>query len=185
MKQSEFLFAGFGGQGVMFAGQLLAYAAMDADLQVTWYPSYGPEMRGGTAHCYVISSGASIGSPVVRNPGIAIIFNRPSFVRYEPTVAAGGVLVVNASLVEERSVRDDVRSLYVPASVVAEELGDLRIVNMVLLGAALTMHPVVSIDQLIAALEAHMPAHRRNLLMLNIEALKAGMSCARSQPHLI
>lgn len=178
MKQSEFLFAGFGGQGVMFAGQLLAYAAMDAGLEVTWYPSYGPEMRGGTAHCYVVISEQPIGSPVVRNPKVAIVFNRPSYLKYEPEIAPGGLLVVNASLIEEQSLREDMQAVYVPATEVADSLGDLRLANMVLLGAALAAHPAVTVDQLLAALEAHIPKHRRNLLPLNRQAVEAGMRVA-------
>src|SRR5689334_11950070 len=97
--QKEYLFAGFGGQGIMFAGQLLAYAAMDYGLEVTWIPSYGPEMRGGTAHCVVVISDKPIGSPIVAHTSAALVFNNPSFNKYESVVRSGGLLVSNASLI--------------------------------------------------------------------------------------
>ena len=174
--QDEFLFAGFGGQGVMFAGQLLAYAGMDEGLEVTWIPSYGPEMRGGTAHCYVILSDRPIGSPIVKNPKVAVVFNNPSFERYEPLVARGGLLVRNSSLVEKSSGRTDMMELAVPATRIADEIGNLRLANVVILGAMLTVHPTLALDALKAALEAHMPPHRMDMLPMNLEALERGAS---------
>jgi 2-oxoglutarate ferredoxin oxidoreductase subunit gamma len=103
--QKEFVFAGFGGQGVMFVGQILAYAAMDEGLEVTWIPSYGPEMRGGTANCVVTISDKPIGSPVTLHPKVAVVFNIPSFVKYEPSVARGGLLAMNSSLIDQTSTR--------------------------------------------------------------------------------
>jgi 2-oxoglutarate ferredoxin oxidoreductase subunit gamma len=181
MTQTEFLFSGFGGQGVMFAGQLLAYAAMEANLEVTWYPSYGPEMRGGTAHCTVVISERPIGSPVVRHPRVGLLFNRPSFLRYEAEVATGGLIVLNSSLAQERSTRTDVRTAYIPALETAEQLGNGKLMNMVLLGAALALEPVFPVSVLEEALERHIPAHRRNLLGLNQEALAAGVNLALTQ----
>jgi 2-oxoglutarate ferredoxin oxidoreductase subunit gamma len=178
---SEFLFAGFGGQGVMFAGQLLAYAALDAGYHVTWISSYGPEMRGGTANCTTIISDKPIGSPVVRQPKVAVVFNIASYKKYEPLVAPGGLLITNASLIQEQSTRTDIAQVNVPASTIAEELGDRRIMNMVLLAATITAYPVISLDVLRTALEHHIPAHRRDLLPVNYRALEAGASVVHAK----
>lgn len=177
MKE-EFVFAGFGGQGVMFAGQLLAYAAMDEGLEVTWMPSYGPEMRGGTAHCYVIISSKPIGSPLVNRPKTAVVFNVPSFDRYEPLVAPGGLLAYNQSLIDRQTQRQDIAVLPVPASALADTLGDLRLMNVVMLGALLAARPVLPLSALRRALEQHMPAHRRRLLAQNLAALERGAAHA-------
>lgn len=180
IMQEEFLFSGFGGQGVMFVGQLLAYAAMDEGFHVTWIPSYGPEMRGGTAHCYVVISDGPIGSPVVRRPKVAVAFNIPSFEKYESLVAAGGLLTRNASLVPASSQRADITELAVPASELADELGALRLANVVMLGAVLTARPVLPIKAIEKAVDLHIPSHRRDLLPLNIEALHKGAAFAAS-----
>ncbi|MDP3184281.1 MAG: 2-oxoacid:acceptor oxidoreductase family protein, partial [Anaerolineales bacterium] len=135
--QTEIIIAGFGGQGVMFAGQVLAYAAMDTGKQVTWMPSYGPEMRGGTANCIVVIADEEIGSPLVKNPPASIVMNLPSFDKYEPLVKAGGVLIVNSSMVDRAAQRDDITTILVPANDVAEEIGDKRLANMVAVGALL------------------------------------------------
>lgn len=172
--QTEILFSGFGGQGVMFAGQLLAYAAMDSGLQVTWIPSYGPEMRGGTAHCFVTISSRPIGSPVVTHPTIGVVFNNPSFDKYAAQVAQGGLLVVNSSLIDRRCTRDDITTIYVPATSIADSLGEVRMTNMVLVGALLAARPVLPIETVQAALKAHLPAHRHRLLPVNLQALEKG-----------
>lgn len=172
--QQSFVFSGFGGQGVMFAGQLLAYAAMDSGLHVTWIPSYGPEMRGGTAHCFVMIGDKPIGSPVVSQPEVAVVFNRPSYDKYEPLLAAGGLLVVNASLVEMQSRRTDIKALYVPATDIAEQIGNVRLANVILVGAMLRHNPLLPLAVIEHALENHMPAHRRHLLTLNHKALVRG-----------
>lgn len=172
--QEAFLFSGSGGQGVMFAGQLLAYAALSQGLQVTWIPSYGPEMRGGTAHCFVIMSDRPIGSPVVRYPQVVVVFNNPSFEKYEPQVAPGGLLAVNTSLVVRRSSRSDIDCLYVPASDMADESGEIRLMNMVMLGAVLAARPVLPPDAVKKALQEHLPSRRRYLLESNYAALEKG-----------
>jgi len=176
--QEEFLFSGFGGQGVMFVGQLLAYAAMDEGLQVTWIPSYGPEMRGGTAHCFTMISDQPIGSPIVRNPKCVITFNIPSFERYDPLVAPGGLIVRNASLISTASARGDIAELAVPASDIADEIGALRLANIVLLGATLAARPVLELAAIERALDHHIPAHRRDMLEMNIKALNKGAAYA-------
>lgn len=184
MKQ-EFLIAGYGGHGVMFAGQLLAYAAMDEHREVTWIPSYGPEMRGGTAHCYVTISDRPIGSPIVKRPGIVIVFNKPSFDKYELVVAPGGVLACNCSLTSQRSGRTDITTLYVPATDLADQLGDMRLANMIMLSAVLTVRPIVRVSSLKSALEGYIPSHHRDMLPLNFEALNCGTTFAtRSMAEL-
>lgn len=174
--QNEFLFAGFGGQGVMFAGQLLAYAAMDAGLEVTWIPSYGPEMRGGTAHCIVVVSDKPIGSPIVRQPTAAIVLNNPSFLKYAPQVKSGGVLIFNETLISAQMERSDIMTLAIPATQMADKLGNTHLANVLLLGAALSALPVVPMEAVRRALETHLPAHHRDLLSLNLQALEAGVS---------
>ena len=176
--QIEIIISGFGGQGVLFAGQLLAYCALDNDKEVTWFPSYGPEMRGGTAHCTVIVSDEEIGSPVVKNPSVAIVMNLPSLDKYETEVKEGGLLIVNSSLVDRSSQRTDIDILEVPANEIAEEIGDRRLVNLVLLGALLQRLPIFSIDQLGASLNKHIPDRHRDMLQLNIEALDRGYKVA-------
>jgi len=183
--QSEIVISGFGGQGALFAGQLLAYAGLDAGLHTTWFPSYGPEMRGGTAHCTTILSDAPIGSPVVRNPRAAIVLNLPSLERYEPLIKAGGVLVVNSSIIARRPQRADLQALMIPGDAVAQELGSPRIANLVLLGALLTELPVLDPAQVEATLEHVIPAHHRNLLALNVAALARGAALAREAPATV
>ena len=117
--QTEIIIAGFGGQGVLFAGQLMAYAAMDAGLQVTWIPSYGPEMRGGTANCTVIISDEEIGAPTVLNPKAAMVFNLPSLEKYEPMVVSGGILIANQSLINRGFQRTDLQAVLIPANEMA------------------------------------------------------------------
>jgi 2-oxoglutarate ferredoxin oxidoreductase subunit gamma len=179
--QIEIIISGFGGQGALFAGQLLAYTGLDNDLHVTWFPSYGPEMRGGTAHCVVIISDDEIGAPIVRNPAAVIVMNIPSLERYEPLVRPGGVLVVNTSLVDRNPEREDISVVLVPANEIAEELGSLRLANLVLLGALLDRLDVLSIEQVGEGLKEHIPAHRRNLLDLNLEALRRGAKLSKAQ----
>ncbi len=140
MRHQEAIFAGFGGQGVLFAGQLLAYAGMSEGLHVTWIPSYGPEMRGGTANCTVILSEDEIGAPVISHPLSALVFNAPSMEKYAPLVKPGGLLLVNSSLIAARTAREDLRVVYIPASDIATELGNIRIANMVLLRSLCDCH---------------------------------------------
>ncbi len=174
--QTEILIAGFGGQGVLFAGQLLAYAGMENGLEVTWIPSYGPEMRGGTANCTVIISDEEIGSPLVRHPKVLLAFNRPSLDKYESTVAEGGLLVVNSSMVDRSVDRANIRVVTLPANDLAENLGDKRLTNMVMLGAMLANQPVLPVQALEKALENHIPERHKKLLPSNIKALQKGAS---------
>jgi len=177
--QTEFLFAGFGGQGVMFAGQVVAYAAMDTGKEVTWIPSYGPEMRGGTANCTVVVADEEIGSPLVNNPPAIVVMNLPSLDKYEPLVKAGGVLVVNASMVDREVQREDITSVAVPCNEIAETLGDRRMANIVATGALLALLPVLKLEDIEAALTAHMPGRHKHLLPKNFEALHRGAEFAK------
>jgi 2-oxoglutarate ferredoxin oxidoreductase subunit gamma len=179
--QAEIIFAGFGGQGVLFAGQILTFAGMDAGKEVTWMPSYGPEMRGGTANCTVIVADEEIGSPQVRNPKAAVVMNLPSFDKYEPRVSAGGVLIVNASLVNRQIQRTDVDGLLIPANEIAEIIGNKRLTNMVMLGALLQKLPVLTLDALEQALDVHLPERHRRMLPSNITALRQGAAFARGE----
>lgn len=172
--QTEIIIAGFGGQGVLFGGQLLSYAAMDEGKEVTWIPSYGPEMRGGTANCTVVISDEEIGSPFVHQPAAVIAMNRPSLDKYESLVRPGGVLVVNTSMVDRKVERTDVQVVEVDANAQAEKLGDQRMANMILLGAMLSKLPVLPLEAIEHALKEHLPARHQRLLAQNYRALREG-----------
>ena len=176
--QQEIIISGFGGQGTLFAGQLLAYAAMDSGRHVTWIPSYGPEMRGGKARCTVVVSDEEIGSPLVRRPSAAIVLNIPSMEAFESAVKPDGVLVVNSSLVPQKSERTDVRAIHIPASDMATELGNVRMANVICLGALVQATGVVSLEAIAQALDDHLPERHRKLLGLNKEALRKGAALA-------
>lgn len=168
------IMAGFGGQGVMLMGQLLTYAGMVDNKQVSWMPAYGPEMRGGTANCTVIVSDAPVGSPVVSEPMAVIAMNLPSLDKFEPIVKPGGVIIYNSSLIHRAPTRTDVRVIAVPGNEIATELGNDRVANMVLLGALLAATEAVSISAVETALKKALPAHRQDLLPLNLQAIARG-----------
>jgi 2-oxoglutarate ferredoxin oxidoreductase subunit gamma len=172
--ETSIMIAGFGGQGVLFAGQLLAYAAMDTGRHVTWIPSYGPEMRGGTANCTVIISTTPIGAPIVTHPDVAIVLNLPSFEKYEPLVKPGGLLVINSSIIPQRSERKDIDVVYVPANAIAEELGTAKMLNMAVLGAMLGQRPILDLAMVEQALKDHLPASKGHLIAANIEVIQRG-----------
>jgi 2-oxoglutarate ferredoxin oxidoreductase subunit gamma len=178
--QTEIIISGFGGQGALFAGQILAYTAMDEGRHVTWIPSYGPEMRGGTANCTVIISDDDIGSPLVRHPTAVIAMNLPSLDKYEPMVAVGGVLVVNASLTNRQANRRDIRVVSIPANAMAEELSSTRLANLVLVGAMLAATGVLTVPMVEKALEIHLPQRHMSLLEANRTALRRGAEAAQA-----
>ena len=180
--QKEIIIAGFGGQGVLFGGQVLAYAAMDSGKAVTWIPSYGPEMRGGTANCTVIIADDEIGSPLVKNPPLVIALNLPSFDKYEELLAPGGTLIVNQSMVDRGAKRTDINVILIPCNEIAEEIGDKKLMNMVTVGALLTALPEITVKDIEKALEAHLPARHKHLLPKNYEALKRGYEAAQKVP---
>lgn len=175
----EVLMAGFGGQGVMSMGSLLAYAGMLEGKQVSWLPSYGPEMRGGTANCHVVISDEPVASPLVTEPTAAILLNRPSLDRFEKTVRPGGLLIYNSSLVDRVPERTDIRVVAIPANQVAEELGSARVANMVCLGAFRALTEAVSFSSLMDSLRKALPVHRHDLIPVNEAALRRGEELAR------
>ena len=180
--QKEIMIAGFGGQGVLFAGQILAYAAMDVGKEVTWIPSYGPEMRGGTANCTVVVADEEIGSPLVKNPPLAVALNLPSFDKCEESMAPGGTLIVNQSMVDRQAKREDIHVVFVPCNEIAEEIGNKKLMNMVAVGALLTVLAEISLHDVEKALEAHLPARHAHLLPSNFEALRRGFEAAQKMP---
>ena len=179
--QYDIIFSGFGGQGALFAGQLLAYAAMDEGRYVTWIPSYGPEMRGGTAHCTVIVSDEEIGSPLVRHPTNVVALNNPSVEKYVPLLASGGNLIYNSSLAVTVVARHDIHAIPIAASTVANDLGNPKLINMIMLGALLELTQALPIPAVERALEIHLSAHHRGLLDLNKQALHRGTELAREE----
>jgi 2-oxoglutarate ferredoxin oxidoreductase subunit gamma len=176
--QTEIIIAGFGGQGVLFAGQVLAYAAMDSGRHVTWFPSYGPEMRGGTANCTVIVADEEIGSPTVRRPRALVAFNLPSLDKFESLVVAGGTILVNTSLIDRQVARQDLQVIAVAANGEAEQIGDRRLMNSIMLGALIEATGVLPLEAVKAALEAHLPERHRTLLPANFAALDRGAELA-------
>lgn len=168
------IIAGFGGQGILFAGQVLAYAGMVDGNEVVWMPSYGPEMRGGTANCTVIVSSNRIRSPLVPSPLGVIAMNRPSFDRFEPAVRAGGVLVVNSSLIDARSTRTNLRLHEVPANHIAEELGTAKVANLVVLGAYVAATGAVTAESILKGIDKVVPDERAALRKLNAAAFQRG-----------
>jgi len=168
------IMAGFGGQGIMLMGQLVAYAGMLENRQVSWMPSYGPEMRGGTANCTVVLSDQEIGSPVVTNPDVVIAMNLPSMDKFEKFLPPGGILIYNSTLINRKPERNDIRVIAVPASEMAQELGNERVANMVALGTFIGATAAVRQESLTAALEKVLPSHRQVLLPLNVLAIAKG-----------
>jgi len=171
----KILCAGFGGQGVMSLGQLLAYAGMIEDKHVTWMPSYGPEMRGGTAYCSVMVSDTPVGSPIISNDATcAIVMNQPSLLKFEDAVAPDGILLVNSSLTESTVIRKDIVTYYMPALDLATECGNGQAANMIMLGAYITITGVVSMSSVIEAFKKVFGKKAERLLPINERALKKG-----------
>ncbi|HSO29169.1 MAG TPA: 2-oxoacid:acceptor oxidoreductase family protein [Candidatus Sulfomarinibacteraceae bacterium] len=172
------IFAGFGGQGVLFAGTILARAAMAEGLEVLWIPSYGPEMRGGTASCTVIVSDEAIGSPVVDRADAVVALNPPSMAKFEPAVAPGGLLVLNRSLIEALPSRTDLEVCAVPCTALARTAGDDRLVSVVAVGALLARRPLVPLAAVRAALAQVVGAKHPERLAADLAALDAGYAAA-------
>jgi 2-oxoglutarate ferredoxin oxidoreductase subunit gamma len=172
----EIIIAGFGGQGVMSMGQLIAYAGMIEGKGVSWLPSYGPEQRGGTANCAVVVSNKPVGSPLVTSPSTAIILNNPSFDKFEPLVRHGGLLLINSSLVIRTSKRKDIKIIELPATDLANSLGSSRVANMILLGAFLEHTKMVSINSVFESLKKVLSSDKHHLIDVNMKALNKGAS---------
>ena len=180
MLNEKIICAGFGGQGVMSMGQLLTYAGMLEGKEVSWLPSYGPEMRGGTANCNVMLSDSMIGSPIITDDATtAIIMNLPSLVKFESDVVAGGRILINSSLIEKKVERTDVDAYYVPANEIAVELGNGRAANMVMLGAYLELVSPVAVDSIIEAFKKVFGERKAHLIPLNQAALEKGAEAVR------
>ena len=179
MRTEKCILAGFGGQGVMLMGQLLAQAALEEGLEVSWLPSYGPEMRGGTANCAVIISNEPIPSPVIAHDASSlIVMNLPSMAKFVPDLVTGGHALINSSLIEEQVARSDVSALYVPCNDIANELGDARMTNMVMLGAFVQATGCVRPESVLGALEHKLGTRKAHLMNGNRRAFSRGAECA-------
>jgi len=175
--QSEVMFAGFGGQGILLIGKILAHAAMQQGHEVVWIPSYGPEMRGGTAYCTVVISDKPIGSPIIRNPKHLVAMNGPSLEKFAPTVKPGGVIFINGSLISGTSGRTDVDELRVPVTEVAKDLGNVKVANLVALSAFVARSQIVPMEQLREAVR-HEFASKPEFIELNMAAIDKGQKAA-------
>lgn len=174
MKTTQFLFSGFGGQGILFAGKFLAYKGLIEGKQVSWLPSYGPEMRGGTASCSVIVSDEAVGSPIVSKPDVLIAMNLPSLDRFEGAVAPGGIIFADSTLIERKVARTDVKAIYVPATKLASDNGFPTLANMILLGKILSELGEFDPAGVEVALTKVIPAKHADMKEINLKALRLG-----------
>ena len=171
---TQILIAGFGGQGILFAGKCLAYEGLFEDKQVSWLPSYGPEMRGGTASCSVVLSDDPVGSPIVSNPDVLIAMNLPSLDKYESTVKAGGIIVLDSSLIERKVERSDVKAVYVPATKLASDNGIPTLANMIIVGKVLKEIGEYDEEAILTTLKKIISAKHADMLDFNLKAIKLG-----------
>ena len=174
MKTTQILIAGFGGQGILFSGKFLAYKGLTEDLQVSWLPSYGPEMRGGTANCNVILSDLPVGSPIITAPDVLVAMNLPSLQKYVDSVVKGGQIYVDSSLIDVKVERDDVEVFYIPATQMAKEEGIGTLANMIIVGHLLENHPELSFEGTDAVVDSLVPPKKAALKELNMKALNLG-----------
>ena len=174
MKTTQILIAGFGGQGILFSGKFLAYKGLVEELQVSWLPSYGPEMRGGTANCNVILSDDPVGSPIITEPDVLIAMNLPSLQKYVNSVVKGGQIYVDSSLIDIKVERDDVQVFYIPATQMAKDEGIGSLANMIIVGHLLENHPELSFEGTDSVVESLVPAKKAALKELNMKALSLG-----------
>ena len=174
MKDWNFVFAGFGGQGILFAGKVAAYTGMVENREVSWLPSYGPEMRGGTANCSVCLSSRPIGSPLVLEPDALVVMNNPSYDKFIDSVAPGGAVIIDSALVDRRTSREDITALYVPATRLAQENGIGKLANLIMLGALWKATGFASMEALEAAIQKVVPPSKPELVELNMKAIRIG-----------
>ena len=174
MKTTQILIAGFGGQGILFAGKFLAYKGLLEELQVSWLPSYGPEMRGGTANCNVIVSEQPVGSPIITEPDVLIAMNLPSLLKYVDTVVPGGQVYVDSSLIGQKVERTDVEVFYIPATQMAKEQQIPTLANMIMMGHVLQNHPELSFEGTETVVSKLVPPTKAALVELNMKALLLG-----------
>ena len=170
----EHIFAGFGGQGILFIGRALCHGALLSDISTSFIPSYGPEMRGGTANCKVVVAEGDVGSPLVENPDVVIAMNRPSLDKFEQTVKPGGKLIVNSSLIEKKVERDDIDVYYVPCNEIAREVGAAKGVSLVALGAYVGTEDFFNVEKLEKGIEVMTGEKRKKFLGGNLNAFRAG-----------
>jgi 2-oxoglutarate ferredoxin oxidoreductase subunit gamma len=175
--QNEVKFAGFGGQGIMLMGQIMAEAAMQQGFEVVWIPSYGPEMRGGTAYCTVVISDRPVGSPIIRNPKHLVAMNRPSLEKFASAVKPGGTIFINSSIISIDAGRDDVDVIKVPIIEIAKALGNIKAANIVALAAFVSRSKVVDFEMLRESVKAKF-AKKEKLIPLNMKALEEGKKAA-------
>lgn len=176
MATTSVLLSGFGGQGLLFAGKMLAYSGLMENKEVSWLPSYGPEMRGGTASCSVVISDDPVGSPLVLEPDILIAMNRPSFLKYIGTVKPGGIAIIDSTMVEDRPERDDISFYAVPATQLAQDAGLKGLANVILIGKLVKESGCVTPESLQAAVPKCVSAKRQELVGYNMQALEIGQA---------
>lgn len=176
--QTEIKFAGFGGQGILVSAKLLAHAAMEQGLNVAWVPSYGPEMRGGTAYCTVVISEDPIGSPIIQNPSHLIAMNRPSLEKFANDVKPGGIIVINSSLVTTRTARTDITELAIPANTIAIKIGNVKAANVVALGAFAAKAGILDLDLIKENIRKEF-ADKTSIIPWNIMAFDEGVKAAK------
>ena len=176
MNTKNIILSGFGGQGILFAGKFLAYKGMLEDKEVSWLPSYGPEMRGGTASCSVIVSDEKVGSPIITTPNVLIAMNLPSLDKFESTVEKGGIIIADSTLIERKVMRDDVTVYYVPATKLASDNGFPTLANMIIVGKLLNVLGEDKPEDIDAVLKKIIPAKRAAMAESNLKALQIGAS---------
>ena len=171
----EILIAGFGGQGILFSGKFLAYEGLIDGKEVSWLPSYGPEMRGGTANCSIIISDSAVGSPIVSNPDILIAMNLPSLDKYEKEAKKGSQIFVDSSLIDRKVERTDVETYYIPATKMASDEGLTGLANMIIIGHMIAKSGIVPEENIEKAMQKVVPPTKQNMFDLNMKAVKLGM----------
>ncbi len=171
---TQILLSGFGGQGILFTGKFLAYRGLLQNKNVSWLPSYGPEMRGGTASCSVIVSDEEVGSPIISTPDILVAMNLPSFEKFVPTVKAGGIVIADSSLIEAESARDDISVYRIPATSLASDMGKQSLANMVVLGKLLSVLGEYDVEEIKTALAKVIPPKKADMLEINLKAMQLG-----------
>lgn len=171
----EIIIAGFGGQGVLSMGKTLAYSGLMENKEVTWYPSYGPEQRGGTSNVTVILSDEGISSPIVNSFDVAIILNQPSLYKFEPSVKPGGILIFDPSSIQELPTRKDISVYSIAANDASVEMKNSKIMNMIVLGGLIKVSPIVTVESVMEGLKKSLPERHLRLLPMNEEAIRKGM----------
>jgi 2-oxoglutarate ferredoxin oxidoreductase subunit gamma len=182
--ENRIIIAGSGGQGILFLGKLIAYSGMLENKNVTWFPSYGAEMRGGTANCTVIVSDDMIGSPVIRNPDILIVMNEASYNRFSERLLSGGVLIYDSSLINVKDKRNDIKIVGVPATEISAALKNTKSANMVMMGALVGLTHTLTISSVIQAIDEITPSHRKDSANVNKELIKKGIQFTKDDIRL-